>query len=236
MEQLSVALVLANLGMGLWSLPALGGTAYLTNGGSMESRERIKVGKYHVGLPSKTVILEASIILLYVENAKTALDVFEERLEALCLKQDQDAADNNELADIALARKLLDLAKQTYSKGIGLEPENERAGMALRLVCHADKWATTDQASEAKGFVKHNGRWPNEKSELLRLEVNQSQLGLERIRTARTASIPFRTTAPVAADFLGSAVPPCPSKHPPKRANTMTQQVHICSSGGHVNV
>jgi len=65
-----------------------------------------------------------------------------------------------------------------------LDPDHEGARKLLGYEKVHGKWMTADEAMEAKGLIKYDGRWlPREMVERMQLDDKQIKLELERLAT-----------------------------------------------------
>ena len=87
---------------------------------------------------------------------KTVEEIYEEKAREI---QEGDLDSHLKLARWCLEKKLQKEAVAEYRKVIAINPDHEEARTGAGYHKVADKWLTEDEANEAKGLVKHKGRW-----------------------------------------------------------------------------
>ncbi len=163
----------------------------LTSGAVIEGKV-IDLGDSIKVVKSNASIVYPKSMVREIRPKKTAEELYEEQARAL---KDADLDGHLKLGRWCAERKLAKEAVAEFRKVIALSPDHEEARKGAGYQKVGAAWMTEDQANEARGLVKHKGRWmtPQEKSldvaleeqkELDRLISEQVKALLEKTRSA----------------------------------------------------
>jgi len=129
---------------------------YLKSGGQLSGRIvsrtatqiEVDIGAGHVTVPVSHVVK--------IEEGRSALHEYQDRAAAL---GPSDAAGWVALGDWASARGLGTQAREAYTKGLALAPEDPRANAALGRTQIDGRWVSEEEGYRAKGYVQYRGEW-----------------------------------------------------------------------------
>lgn len=172
-------------------LLALADEVELTSGKVVEGRvedlgDSIKV------LRSGGSVTYPKSMVAKITKKKTVEELYEDQSKALRL---DDVAGRLRLARWCLEKKIAKEAAAEFKKVVVLEPENEEARLGAGYRRFNDKWMTEDEIAQAKGLVRHKGRWltPEERDlevaleeqkELEKALLREVQVQLEKLRSS----------------------------------------------------
>lgn len=122
-------------------------------------------------------------MVVRIEYRKTPEEVYAERAGEL---KDGDLEGHLRLARWCLEKRLVSEARQEFQKVVLLDPDHEESRSALGHRLYQGQWMTEDQVNEARGLVRHRGRWmtPEERDLEAALE-EQKELDQKLIREVR---------------------------------------------------
>ena len=106
------------------------------------------IGAGHVTVPVSHVVK--------IEEGRSALHEYQDRAAAL---GPGDAAGWVALGDWASARGLGTQAREAYTKGLALAPDDPRANAALGRTQIDGRWVSEEEGYRARGYVQHQGEW-----------------------------------------------------------------------------
>lgn len=129
---------------------------YLKSGGQLSGRIvnrtatqiEVDIGAGHVTVPVSHVVK--------IEEGRSPLHEYQDRAAALGTG---DAAGWVALGDWASARGLGTQAREAYTKGLALAPEDPRANAALGRTQIDGRWVSEEEGYRAKGYVQYRGEW-----------------------------------------------------------------------------
>jgi hypothetical protein len=129
---------------------------YLKSGGQLSGRIvnrtaaqiEVDIGAGHITVPVSQVVK--------IEEGRSALDDYHDRAAAL---GQGDAAGWVALGDWASAHGLGTQAREAYTKGLALAPEDARANAALGRTQIDGRWVSEEEGYRAKGYIQHRGEW-----------------------------------------------------------------------------
>jgi hypothetical protein len=146
------ALLLATL------LPAAASAdeVYLKSGGQLSGRIvnrtatqlEVDIGAGHITVPVSQVV--------NIKEGRSALDDYHDRAAAL---GPSDAAGWVALGDWASAQGLGTQAREAYTKGLALAPDDPRANAGLGRQQIEGRWVSEEEAYRAKGYIEYRGEW-----------------------------------------------------------------------------
>ena len=129
---------------------------FLKSGGQLSGRIvnrtatqiEVDIGAGHVTVPVSHVVK--------IEEGRSALHEYQDRAAAL---GPSDAAGWVALGDWASARGLGTQAREAYTKGLALAPDDPRANAALGRTQVDGRWVSEEEGYRAKGYVQYRGEW-----------------------------------------------------------------------------
>jgi hypothetical protein len=158
--------------------PALADEITLKNGASFTGIVREEGDRVTVELDFGTMTFKRVDVRAIVK-AVDPMKEFEEKL-----KTSTDKKGLYELAVWAREKGLGTRSTELLKKVIALDPDHEGARKLLGYEKVNGRWLTADEANEARGLVKYDGRWlPREMVERMQLDDKQIKLELDRLAT-----------------------------------------------------
>jgi hypothetical protein len=129
---------------------------FLKSGGQLSGRivkrsateVEVDIGAGHVTVPVSHVVK--------IEEGRSALHEYQDRAAAL---GPGDAAGWVALGDWASARGLGTQAREAYTKGLALAPDDPRANAALGRTQVDGRWLSEEEGYRAKGYIQYQGDW-----------------------------------------------------------------------------
>lgn len=103
---------------------------------------------------------------------KTVEELYADKSAALA---PADADGHLALARWCLQQKLSKEALAEFRKVVALNPDHEEARLGAGFQKVNDKWLTEDEAAQAKGLVKHKGRWMTPEQRSLDLALDEQK-------------------------------------------------------------
>ena len=138
----------------------------LKTGGKVEgiAREEGRTVVVETGIGTITV---SKNDVVSIAKSRSVLNDYYERYEKI--KESKNAESFYELALWAQQNRVTRFVKELYRRAIGLNPNHEKARLALGYKIHEGRWLTKREINVAQGKVKFQGKWvkPEERDEIL---------------------------------------------------------------------
>jgi hypothetical protein len=155
----------------LAALPALADEVELASGSVVEGKVEDLGDSIRVSRGGGAVTYPKSMVRK-ITPKKSPDEVYEERAKSL---KDGDLAGRVELARWAAKQKLAPQALAEWRKVIALDPDHEEARKAAGFEKVDGKWLGEAEANEARGLVRHKGRWVSPEQRDLDLALDEQK-------------------------------------------------------------